>query len=306
LDIRNMRQVLEIREQGSFAKAARALGVAQSSLSKSIARLEDELKVKLFERSPMGSELTPIGELIAERAANVIAENTQLVRDVELAVGGEVGQVRIGVGATLKHRFIARLARMIAQNHPGLRLYIELGERDRLLPELAARRLDLLICAGDHDTSDPRVVTTDVFKSKVIAVASPTHPLARVSNISVDQFRDYKSASASSRHFTNSKILGLETEDENLSFYRSNDYDGVMPLVLVGRSTLLAMFFVVKPYLESGALVRLDLRWDYDVPYVAIMTRAASSSPILSKILRYACVVGQDLQAQQDPAPIRS
>jgi DNA-binding transcriptional LysR family regulator len=279
--------------------------VAQPSLSKGIARLEDELKVRIFERSAMGSELTPIGRLIAERAANLVAENSQLIRDVELAAGGEVGQVRLGISGTLRHEFLPRLARRIGDNHLGLRFYIELSERDRLLPALAARQLDLIICAGNFDDADPRLVCKNVFKSKGLAVASPAHPLASVSNISIDQFRNYKSASASSRSFTNSKLLGLETEDDNLSFYASNDYDCVMSLVMAGSSTLLAPFYVVKPHLESGALVRLDLQWNYDVPFVAMMTRAASSSPILNKIVEYACALGEDLQGEQDTSPSR-
>ena len=75
LDIRDMRQILAITQYGSFAKAAEALGVAQPSLSKSIARLEDKLKVKLFDRSALGSALTPIGELIVERAARIVTES---------------------------------------------------------------------------------------------------------------------------------------------------------------------------------------------------------------------------------------
>ena len=74
VDIRNMRHLLAVREHGSFAKAAQVLQISQPSLSASISRLEDRLKVKLFERSAAGSFITPVGEFVAERASRVIAE----------------------------------------------------------------------------------------------------------------------------------------------------------------------------------------------------------------------------------------
>ena len=62
-----------MRDHGSFAKAAAALNMAQPALSKSIARIEDELRLTIFTRSSTGSELTPMGEMIAERAERVMA-----------------------------------------------------------------------------------------------------------------------------------------------------------------------------------------------------------------------------------------
>ncbi len=80
MDIRSLQQVIAVRKHGSFAKAADALGVSQPNLSKSVARLEDELKLKIFDRTAKGSVLTPVGELIVERADAVIAETRDLRR----------------------------------------------------------------------------------------------------------------------------------------------------------------------------------------------------------------------------------
>ena len=51
MDIRSLQQVVAVSKYGSFAKAAEALGVSQPNLSKTVARLEDELKLKLFDRT---------------------------------------------------------------------------------------------------------------------------------------------------------------------------------------------------------------------------------------------------------------
>src|SRR4029079_1471047 len=127
MDIRSLRQVVAIRKYGSFAKAADALGVSQPNLSKSVARLEDELQLKLFDRTAKGSKLPPIGELIVERADAVIAETRDLARDAALLAGGETGIVRIGCTTALKMPLLQPLVQRIAHRHPGLRVHAEVA-----------------------------------------------------------------------------------------------------------------------------------------------------------------------------------
>src|SRR5262245_47602164 len=117
-----MRHLLAVREHGSFAKAAQALHISQPSLSASISRLEDRLKVKLFDRSAAGSLITPVGELIAERASGLIAQIEQVTRAAALVSGGNTGTIRIGFGSTLKHTLMPRLILDLATAKPALSL----------------------------------------------------------------------------------------------------------------------------------------------------------------------------------------
>lgn len=88
MDIRHLRQILAIRDHGSFARAAEALHVAQPALSKSVAKIERELGVTIFTRTSTGSALTPMGEMIADRAERLMAATENLARDAALAAGG--------------------------------------------------------------------------------------------------------------------------------------------------------------------------------------------------------------------------
>src|SRR5262249_26265364 len=127
MDIRHLRQILAIRDHGSFAKAAEALHMAQPALSKSMAKLEDELRLTIFTRTSSGSELTPMGEMIAERAERVMAATQNLARDAALVAGGDAGAVRLGVGTMLKDALLPRLLLKLVEEHPRLRLEIEFG-----------------------------------------------------------------------------------------------------------------------------------------------------------------------------------
>src|SRR5436190_24350877 len=125
MDIRHLRQILAIRDHGSFAKAAEALHVAQPALSKSMAKLEDELRLTIFTRTSTGSELTPMGEMIAERAERVMAATEDLTRDAALVAGGDAGAVRLGLGTLLKNTLLPQLLLKIVEAHPKLRLELE-------------------------------------------------------------------------------------------------------------------------------------------------------------------------------------
>src|SRR3954447_15497456 len=109
MDIRHLRQILAIREHGSFAKAAEALNMAQPALSKSMAKLEDELQLTIFTRASTGSELTPMGEMIAERAERVMAATSNLARDAALIAGGDTGVVRLGASSLLSDTLLPQL-----------------------------------------------------------------------------------------------------------------------------------------------------------------------------------------------------
>ena len=290
MDLRNMRQLLSIQAHGSLAKAARALGMSQPSLSAAVARLEDELKVRLIERLPQGSHLTPIGELIAERARRVLAETDELIRDAELAAGGDTGLVRIGVGVTLRGTFLPPFVVKTAGERPGLRLHFEVSDRDKLLSAVATRELDLAICALGATAALETLVATEIFTTEVVAVAAPNHPLVGRGTISLDQFAEFPGSGVALEELSNTEVMGVAPG--RVDRYTANDYDALLPLVLAGLSTLTAPWFLVRHHVESGDLVRLDLAWRFRISYAAIAPRAAAYSPIITKLIRDAAEIG--------------
>jgi DNA-binding transcriptional LysR family regulator len=291
-----MRQLLAIRDTGSFAKAAQALGMSQPSLSAAIARLEDELKVKLFERTALGSRLTPIGELIAERATRVIAETERIVRDAGLIAGGEAGEVRVGVGTSLRQGFLPRFVRALASGFPSLSICFEVLDRDRLVSLVRTRELDIAVCAAGDEIADEALVFTQVMTCAAVAVAHPEHEIVGAGRIGLDRFSDFTRAGTSIPSYENPFLLQDRSGNHRVSQYRSNDYDPLIELTLAGLSTLIAPAFVVRPYIDTGQLARIDLDFDFRVSYVAIAHIASVYSPIIGRIIRHAEAIGAQLQ----------
>ncbi len=294
MDLRNLQQLMAIRAHGSFAKAAQALGMSQPSLSQAIARLEDRLRVKLFERSATGSRLTPIGEMVVERAGKVMSEADQLIRDVELAAGGEVGEIRLGVDTVLKGPFLPPYLIALAGAYPGLRVNIQVMDRDRLVPLVTSREIDLALCDVAGDVGEAGLAATEVLRTRGVVVACPGHPILSRGPLTVEALADYPLAGGVGSA-ANDRLLGPGRG--HVDQYVSNDYDALAPLAVTGACVLLAPEITVRPLIEAGVLVRAPLELEYPLSFAAISTRAAAFSPMVVRMVREAQAVGDDLVA---------
>jgi DNA-binding transcriptional LysR family regulator len=293
-----MRQLLAVRRHGSFAKAAEALGMSQPSLSAAIARMEDQLGVSLFERSPQGSTLTPIGELIAERAGKVVGEAEQIVRDAAMVAGGEAGVLRLGVGSALRHGFLPRFVGALTDSQPLLSVIFEVSDRDRLIPRLRAREIDVAICAVADEVADESLVVTQVLTAQAVAAVRPDHPLAGEARVPLHRLVEFPAAGTTLRQFTNRDVLAPTSDEPALMKYQSNDYEPLIALALQGRAILMGPDFVMWPYLQDGRLRLIDLDWEFKVSFAVITTRASATMPMVSRAIRHAVAVGAAMQAE--------
>jgi DNA-binding transcriptional LysR family regulator len=293
MDIRHLRQILAIRDHGSFARAAAALNMAQPALSESMARLEDELRLTIFTRTSSGSNLTPMGEMIAERAERVMAATRNLTRDAALIAGGDAGAVRLGIGTLLKDTLLPSLLLKIVEEHPRLRLEIEFGATHRLLPLVESRELDLVMCWAAAPSA---LAYVEALRAEVIFVGAPTHPFASERRISIDRLAEFPCAGPNTPCFTPSTFLGRPSATETLDAYTASDFEALMPLVYAGHATLMAPSFFVQRALHAGELVRFDVDWTGATSFGCYTTQAASFSPILAEITRYAVELGEAIQ----------
>jgi DNA-binding transcriptional LysR family regulator len=291
-----MRHLLAVREHGSFAKAAEVLQMSQPSLSASISRLEDRLKVKLFDRSAAGSVITQVGEFIADRASRVIAEVDGVTRAAALVSGGNTGTIRIGWGAGLKDTFMERLIVDLATAKPALNLSLHVDVADNLLSLLRAREIDIAICAVASPELGKDLIVSEIFTAPPVVVASPSHPLANERPLSIKRFLEFPVAGLKIKVLARS-VLRM-ADDDSITRYDANDYDALMPLALNGLATLIAPDFVARPHIESGALVELGVEFLFPIPYAAVTNEVNSFSPIVKEIIRRAQEAGNSFRSE--------
>ena len=145
MSLRRYRLFTTVVEVGSITRAAGVLHIAQPALSQQIRTLEQELGVKLFERSATGVRLTPQGELAYERARQIIRAEALLRQDLSEQSALPAGQVAIGIPSSTAVPLATPLVRLARERYPSIRLRVITGISGNLERALVDGRLDMTI-----------------------------------------------------------------------------------------------------------------------------------------------------------------
>lgn len=294
MDVRQLRHVQAIQRAGSFARAAEDLGLAQSTLSKSIARLEDQLGLRLFERSGSGAQPTPMGMVVAVRAERIIDEAERLQRDVELAATGGLGEIRIGLGPALRPNFLPLFAEAVVRRWPRLKIVMDVERRERLIADYRSGRFDMILTSRTPELEGPDNIATEVMRDPVFALAAPDHPLAAQASITPDEFLAYPHAAASAASMLVGQGAVLEdwpTRPVDPQILCSDDQT-VIALARAGLATCFMPRHIARPEIQAGRLTPLALQWRMTIRLMATTTRAAANAPVVQELLQIARSLG--------------
>ncbi|MCJ8169359.1 LysR family transcriptional regulator [Atopomonas sediminilitoris] len=145
VDLRHLRHALALAEHRNYARAAEAVHLTQSALTRSIQTLEAQLGEVLFDRG--GREVTPtaMGELVLRHAQQLTLASLELERDVQLARGLELGELRIGVGPFAGAALVGPVLGQLSTLHPRLQVEVVIAPWQELPARLHAREIDLMV-----------------------------------------------------------------------------------------------------------------------------------------------------------------
>jgi len=179
MELEQLQHFIQVADSGSFTKAALASALSQSSLSRSIAKLEDELGKPLFDRQSRNVVLTDAGRMLLERARLILS----LAEDAkdEVADDGQTGTVRIGAIPTIAPYFLPTPLKVFQQEHPNARVLVQEDTTDQLLKKLADGIVDIAICA--YPLHVKHLHTEPLFDEELFLVTADEHPLARKRSI---------------------------------------------------------------------------------------------------------------------------
>src|ERR687893_2741776 len=122
LDVTRLRVIDAVARHGSVTAAAKELNYSQPSVTHHLGRLEAETGAQLLQRAGRGVRLTPAGQLLADRAAEIIARID--VADAELAahVGLTAGRVRLASFSSVIDSLVPRAVAALTSKHPDLQI----------------------------------------------------------------------------------------------------------------------------------------------------------------------------------------
>ncbi|MBR5989141.1 MAG: LysR family transcriptional regulator [Prevotella sp.] len=142
MTLQQLKYIVAINRYRNFAKAADACGISQPTLSAMLVKLEEELDVRIFERSNKSVQPTSSGEKIIRQAERTIAEAERITWLVNEDKGSIAGELLLAVGPTIAPYILPKFIRHYVEDYPSVKLRVMELKTDAMLNELLLGHLD--------------------------------------------------------------------------------------------------------------------------------------------------------------------
>ena len=245
--------LIEISAAGSLAGAARRLDVTPAAVSKSLARLEEQLGVRLVQRSTRTSRVTAEGARFIEKARAALRLLDDAVSEVSQAAEEPAGLVRLSTGIAFGRMWVLPALPALAERFPQLTIDVDL---DNTPVDMVASGIDIAVRGGAVPDAD--YVARRVCKLPLVLVASPAYlaragvPLAHgdLGQHRCIQLRFADGGAAPWLFRANGRRVAVRPRAALLS----NDSEGVVELALAGGGITQCGLYQALPDLQSGRL----------------------------------------------------
>lgn len=286
LELRHLRVFVSVVESGAHARAARSLGISQSTVSETLSALERALGTPIFRKATKGSMLTPTGEALLPYARQMLALSSELVTELsKVSTSVSTTLVVAAVESLSAYVLPAPLAALRAR-WPKARLEVNTGVCAEIRESVAAGKSDLgLILEAESGLEDSSVLA----KTRLVIVGSPTHRFANRSP-SPDQLQRcdfYMSDAGGDYH----QVIRQYFEAAQTPLPRMQalgTVEGVKRGILAGTDALgLLPAHAVEQELRDGTLAQVNVNPSLrGLVMRALLSPANASSPIVEDLLQ--------------------
>jgi DNA-binding transcriptional LysR family regulator len=187
MELRTLRAFVEVVRQGGFSQAAKTVFATQSTVSKAVKHLEDEVGVSLLDRIGHRSVLTVAGEVVYRRALKMLAERDDLVTELDELRGLKRGTLRLGLPPVGSSILFAPLFAIYRNRYPGI---------DIRLIEYGSGRLEEILLSGEIDIAASLLPVSDdlewqdVRTEPLVALLPVDHVFAHKATINLADLKD--------------------------------------------------------------------------------------------------------------------
>ena len=175
--LNQIRDFVEVAKSGSLRAAARAVGVSQPAITKSIRQLESELGVQLLQRNARGAAPTPAGKAFLARARVVQAELRKAADDLQAFQGGREGSVAFGVAPAACMLIVPEAMLQFRRQHPYARVRIVEGTNTAVVPLVRDETLDFSIGQSPTNPLDDAIKFKPLMRLPLVVAGRQGHPL---------------------------------------------------------------------------------------------------------------------------------
>lgn len=254
MTITQLQYVLAVAEHKNFTLAAEKCFVTQPTLSMQIQKIEEELKIIIFDRTKKPIQLTEIGKKIVNQAKNIVNEADRIKDIVEQQKGFVGGEFRLGIIPTIMPTLLPMFLKNFINKYPKVKLIIEELNTDEIIVKLKNGHLDAAIASTPLQEEKLKEIV--LYFEPFVAYIPENHSISSKEEIEISDLKIDEILLLQDGHCFRDGILNLcksEKEKNNTVFQlESGSFETLIKLADEGLGTTLL------PYLHTLDLKEKD------------------------------------------------
>jgi DNA-binding transcriptional LysR family regulator len=262
MNIEQLYTFQEVARLGSFSEVAKKLGISQPAVSFQIQKLEQELGIRLIDRSQRTLTLTGAGKRLVDFAGAVEIEREHLQYDLEQMRDEVAGDLRLSASTIPGEYLLPPLLERFKERHPAVKIQVDVSDSLTVIERIGGNAGEIGFCGIAPEGQD-----LDFFRiagDEIVLIVPPRHPFTRKGEVAPDDlagepfiFRESTSGTQRSLQDRLSK-LGLDTRKWTPHLVLGST-QAVMLAVAAGAGIAFVSDLAVKS-MAPGRIIQIDIR----------------------------------------------
>lgn len=253
--------LIEVAKYNSISLAAEHAFVTQPAVSSSISRLEDELGTVLFKRTTQGAYPTAIGEMIIEKARQIldtVEEIKQLANTSSLT-----GSLSVGIIPSMGDKIIPNVLYFLKDKHPNINIILTIAESFNIMQNIQSGKTDLGIVLLTEEIHGKDLHCEKLFSDEFLIYAGKDSPLAQKESVTLKEALEYPFVAYNDEFTKNNGGITsiLKNYGEPKVAFRFCNFELIKRVVSQGKAISFFPRFMSTNdiYLQSGEIVPIPI-----------------------------------------------
>ncbi len=292
MTLTELKYIVAVARERHFGKAAEACHVSQPTLSVAVKKLEDELDLKLFERSANEVSVTPLGVEVVRQAQTVLEQAAEIREIAKRGKDPLAGALRLGVIYTIAPYLLPELVRHVIERTPQMPLMLQENFTVKLLEMLRMGELDCAILAEPFP--DAGLAIAPLYDEPFVAAVPRSHVLAKAKSVSAEQLKQETMLLLGTGHCFRDHVLEVCPEFARFSgtaegiqrSFEGSSLETIKHMVAAGMGVTLVPRLGVPSHALGGKAGRSKLE-DPFIRYLPVTDAAGGPPPTRRVVLAW-------------------
>ncbi len=286
MNINELRYIVTVAQTRNFRRAAEKCFVSQPALSTAVLKLEEELGVRLFERSRSEVSITTVGQLIVEKAAQVLEEVEQIRLLARQGKNPLVGPLKLGAIHTVGPYLLPDLIAQIHRSAPEMPLGGEENTTAHLEAQLRNGALDVALIALPF--SAPGILTQALYTEYFEVVVPKGHRWSGRASVSSPELSEEQVLLLPSVHCFSTQVVETcpDLGSKHAAVQQGNSLETIRNMVASGMGITVLPASANSPKYRSTLLEISPFKAPPPVRHIGMAWRKSFSRPEVLKVIR--------------------